>query len=306
MRFGEPIRIGIVDFDTSHVVEFSKRINHAGVSEDQWVHGGRVVAGYPGVSEITPAETIEAYTAQCRDECGVEIVDRPEALLDKVDAVMIESQCGAVHLERARPFLEAGMPVFIDKPFANTVEQAWALVDLADENGARLFSSSSLRYALEVQSLKRDKSELGDIMVVDATSPGSLHPSNPGLLHYGIHGVEIVYALLGSGCKYVTCNSTDAGDYVLGTWHDGGVGIVRAMRQGDHGFSVAAWGEKGSRESPIDTTFIYRELLVEVIKMFEHGPDHRLIGETIEIISFIEAAARSAATGGEPALVGIY
>ena len=64
-----------MDFDTSHAVEFTKRLNHIGVAEDQWVEGAKVVAGVPGRSEIAPdvipknLETLKGY--------GVEILDDP-------------------------------------------------------------------------------------------------------------------------------------------------------------------------------------------------------------------------------------
>ncbi len=55
------IRLGILDFDTSHAVEFTKRLNHKGIAEDQWVDGAQVVLGWPGTSKIMP-ERIPGYT----------------------------------------------------------------------------------------------------------------------------------------------------------------------------------------------------------------------------------------------------
>ena len=99
------IRIGLVDFDTSHVVAFTERLNHVGVDASEWVEGveARVVAGCPGDSAMMP-ERIPGFTEKLRGY-GIEIVERPEDLLGRIDAVMIESQQGARHLERARPFL---------------------------------------------------------------------------------------------------------------------------------------------------------------------------------------------------------
>src|ERR1041385_4112043 len=102
------LKLGLIDFDTSHVVEFTKRLHRVGVPEEQWVDGARMVARCPGESAMTP-ERIgpdkEELVAM-----GVEMVDRPEDLLGRVDGVLIESQEGAAHLGRARPFLEAGVP----------------------------------------------------------------------------------------------------------------------------------------------------------------------------------------------------
>jgi predicted dehydrogenase len=294
------LKLGLVDFDTSHVVQFSKRINHVGIAEDQWVEGGRVTLGYAGASEITPQETIDRYVAQCREECGVELVDRPEELLGRVDAVFVESQGGGAHLERARPFLETGLPVFIDKPYANSVEDAKAIARLAREKGAPVFSASSLRYALEIQEIRSNREERGGVCGAEACSPGSLHPKNPGMLHYGIHAVETLYALMGPGCRSVSCASAPTGDVATGVWDDGRIGSVRAIRQGAQPFAFAAYCEKGLALRQIDANFIYRELLKRIMEMFRTGEAPLDIRETIEIIAFIDAARLSSERGGVP------
>jgi hypothetical protein len=46
------IRLGLIDFDTSHAVEFTKRLNHVDIPEDQWVYGAKVILGVPGTSKL--------------------------------------------------------------------------------------------------------------------------------------------------------------------------------------------------------------------------------------------------------------
>ena len=125
------IRLGIVDFDTSHVVAFTQRFNHIGVSEDQWVEGARVVMGYPGTSLISP-EQISGHAEQLKSY-GVSIVEDATEMIGQVDGVLIESVDGSVHYERAKPFLEAGVPMFIDKPFTCSLEHAKAIAKLAEK-----------------------------------------------------------------------------------------------------------------------------------------------------------------------------
>ena len=110
------IRLGILDFDTSHVVEFTKRINHKGIDKDQWVDGAEVTLGCPGESQLAP-ERIPGFKKEM-ENLGVPLVDKPADLIGKVDGVLVESLEGGVHLERAKPFLEAGLPCYVDKPFA--------------------------------------------------------------------------------------------------------------------------------------------------------------------------------------------
>src|SRR5581483_6305167 len=173
------IRVGLVDFDTSHAVEFTKRINHVDIAEDQWVEGAKVVAGVPGMSQIAP-ETIPKHTEQLR-KYGIEILNDPAELFGKIDAVLIESVDGSVHRERALPFLERGIPTYVDKPFACSLDDARAIVETAERKHLPLMSSSSLRYAPEVVAAKGGEGKLGAIVGVSTYGPAPTHPRNPGL-----------------------------------------------------------------------------------------------------------------------------
>ena len=293
------LRLGIVDFDTSHVVEFTKRLHRQGVPEEQWVDGARVVAGCPGESAMMP-ERIGPYTEQLR-QMGVEMVARPEELLGRVDGVLIESQEGAAHLRRARPFLEAGMPLFIDKPFTNSVHDAFEIARLAGLRGAPVFSSSSLRFTPELVALLADHGVLGTIHGAAAWTPASTHPRNPGLFHYGIHGVEALYTVMGPGCREVWCAAEAGGEVVMGRWKDGKIGTVRGIRTGAAPFGVTVFADKAVRTIDLDTRFIYRELLRQIVAFFETGRPPVPLSHTVEIVAFIEAALHSANNRGEPA-----
>jgi len=291
------INLGIVDFDTSHVVAFTQRLNHIGVSEEQWVDGAKIVIGCPGESIMSP-ERIPEYTKTMK-EFGVELVDKPEDIIGKVDGVLVESVDGSVHYERAKPFIEAGLPTYIDKPFACSVKDAKALVELADKNGVPLFSSSSPRYALEIVALKEKEGEIGKVIGADTYSPASLSPRNPGLFNYGIHAVEPLYALMGPGCESVRSVSTEGVDVVTGLWKDGRVGVVRGIRAGSGGFGFTAFCEKSIQSATIDSGYIYRELLKRIVEMFQTGKPPIDISETVEIVAFIEAANKSGEQGAK-------
>jgi len=284
------VKVGIVDWDTSPVVQFTKRMNHIDIEEDQWVEGAQVVAGCPGESKHSP-ERVPEYTAQLK-EYGIEIVDKPEDLIGMIDAVCVEANDGNVHLERARPFLEAGIPCYIDKPFECNLDNAKEIMRLAQENQVPTFSSSSLRFCPEIQETISDP-EVGAIVGADAWSPASEHPLNPGLFNYGIHGVEILYTLMDQGCQQVSCAYTEGGEVVTGIWDNGRLGVMRGTRAGSHSYGFVAWGEESVRQSGISTQYIYRELLKEMVKMFETGQPPIDPAVTLEIVAFIVAAIES-------------
>lgn len=293
------IRLGICDCDTSHAVEFTKRLNHVDIDEEQWVDGAEVVAAYPGTSEITEPERVRDYVAKLASY-GVEIVDHPKQLIGKVDGVLIESQEGSVHRRHAELFLNAGLPCFIDKPFACSAKDAAAIARLAERKGLPVFSSSSLRYALEVQQVRDDAAAVGRVIGAEAYSPAPIHPRNPGLFHYGIHGVETLYALMGPGCEAVWCIFARGAEVVVGMWHDERLGVMRGTRDGAHAYGFTVFCEKAVRAATIDTAYIYRELLKRIVQMFTTGQPPIDVRESVELIAFIEAAMRSAQFGGKP------
>jgi predicted dehydrogenase len=293
------VRIGLCDGDTSHVVEFTKRYNHIEVGEDQWIEGCKVVAMYPGTSEICEAALIQKYAEQLR-AWGVEIVDRPEDLIGKVDAVQIESNEGGKHRRHAEMFLNAGLPCFVDKPFTCSVEDAKAIAALAEKKGIAVLSASSLRYALEIQALRADEENMGKVVGADAYSPAGLHGRNPGLFHYGIHAVETLYALMGPGCEQVWCSFAPGAEVVVGRWKDLRIGTVRGTRAGAHSYGYTAFCQKGVLPTTIDAGFIYRELLKRISEMFQTGKAPFDVRQSVEIVAFIEAAMKSAQLDGAP------
>jgi hypothetical protein len=297
------IRLGIVDFDTSHAGEFTKRLNHIDIAEDQWVEGARVVAGVPGESKIAP-ELIPEYTAQM-EKYGVTLYDDPADLFGKVDAVMIESVDGSVHLDRAMPFLKKGMPTYVDKPFACSLADAREMFKVAMESHVPLMSSSSLRYAPEVVAAKDGKGAGGTVLGVSTYGPAPTHPRNPGLFHYGIHPVEMLFTLMGPGCKRLTCLSEPGADLVSGVWGDGRIGSIRGIRAGAREYGFTLFGEKDVATQGVSTQYIYRELLKRIVSLFQTRQLPIDPRETLEIVAFIEAAGKSGDAGGAPMTITV-
>ena len=263
----------------------------------------QVILGCPGESKIMP-ERIPGYIAEMK-KLEIPLVDKPEDMIGKVDGIMIKSQEGGAHLERARPFLEAGLPCFIDKPFTCSVADARKIADLAGKKKTPVFSSSSLHYTAElVEFMKDDKHG----KLVGALTYGSAPlfekdaGLNPGLYHYGIHAVEMLYTLMGPGCEHLTCTHSSGVDVVTGQWKDGRVGTVRGIRpKADYGF--VAFAEKGVYPVAAKSKFGYRDLLKEVVAFFTTKKAPVPIAVTVEIMAFIEAANRSGINHGVGAKV---
>jgi predicted dehydrogenase len=288
----KPFRIGMIGLDTSHVTEFTKLINDA-----QKNYGCKVVAGYPGGSPDVEASAsrVQGFTTELKDKYGVEIVGTIDELCQKVDGVMLESVDGRPHLEQVRPVLAAKKPVFIDKPMAGSLAHVLEIFRLAKEAGVPCWSSSSLRYTPSIRGVK-NREEVGDILGCDAFSPCSLEPHHPDLYWYGVHGVEILFTVMGTGCESVQRVQTDGYEYVVGVWKGGRIGTFRGLRAGKLDYGALVFGSKGIVR--VGNNVGYEPLIEEVVKFFKTGQVPVPPDETIEIFAFMSAADESKAQNG--------
>ncbi|WP_284640625.1 Gfo/Idh/MocA family protein [Paenibacillus silviterrae] len=294
----KPLSIGMIGLDTSHVIAFTKLLNDS--SQPYHVPGGKVTIAYPGGSpdfELSSSR-VDGYTAQLRDELGVRIADSLEAVAEACDAILLESVDGRVHLEQFRAVAPYGKPVFIDKPLTVRADEAQAIAAIAEEHGVTVMSSSALRFAEGLQAAL-SRGEHGDIIGADLFGPMALQPTQPGYFWYGIHSVEMLYAILGTGCAEVSVKSNDEHDLITAVWTDGRMGTVRGNRSGNHAFGGTIHRSKGSDFIDISSTGkpYYASLLERVIAMFRSGAPQVAMNETLEIIRFIEAANESRAIG---------
>jgi len=295
---GEPIRVGLIGLDTSHVIAFTQILNDE-KSRDH-VPGCRVVAGFPGGSPDVQASAsrVEGFTKQLRETWKIEIVQDIPALLERVDVVMIESVDGRPHLAQARPVFAAKKRVFIDKPLAGSLEDAREIVRLSKETGTPFFSASAYRFAPEIRRL-RDDPEVGKVVGCDAVSDCSYEPHHPDLYWYGIHGVEALYTIMGKGCVSVVRVATPGTDLVVGRWADGRIGTFRGIRAGRRPSGVIVYGDKGTRESG-SMGSVYKGLMEAAVAFFKTGVPPIDPEETLEMFEFMTGAQVSKIAGGAP------
>jgi len=278
-------RVGIIGLDTSHSIAFTKALNDPAAGAE--FNGYKVVSAYPfGSKDLKSSfDRIAGYTEDIK-KLGVEISSSIGQLLENVDVVLLETNDGRLHLKQALHVIEAR------KPF-----------DAAKKANVPVFSSSSLRYTPGAQEIAKGK--IGKILGADAFSPATLESTHPDLFWYGIHGVETLYTLMGTGCKQVSRTYTPETDMVVGTWHDGRIGTFRGTRNGKHIYGGTAFGEKGS--ASVGDYGGYNPLLVKIIEFFRTGIVPVRPEETLEIYAFMEAAQVSRQNNGAPvSLASVY
>ena len=287
----DPIRVGIIGLDTSHAPAFAKLFQ----SGAPGFEGFRVTAACPrGSSDIeSSVSRIPEYTAQVR-ALGVEIVDSVAAVLQRCDVVLLETNDGRPHLDQALEVIRAGKRVFIDKPVAGSLSDARKIYAAAERAAVPVFSSSSLRYLAAAQEVRAGK--IGDVLAADAYSPAFLEPHHPDLFWYGIHGVEILFTVMGPGCISVSRVSTEQADVVVGQWEGGRIGTFRGMRTGEHDYGGFAFGSKANIS--LGSFQGYDGLAREIANFFRTGKEPVTHTETLAIYSFMAAADESKKRNG--------
>jgi hypothetical protein len=298
----QELKLGIIGTDTSHVTAFTKLLNDK--NDPNHVPGARVIAAFKGGSpDVESSRTrVDRFATELQEKWAVEMVASIEDLCRKVDAVLLESVDGRPHLNQVRPVFKAGKRVFIDKPFAASYADAREIVRLGKESGVPFFSTSSLRYADDIQAMRKNE-KLGALLGAFTYGPAPTEPHHPDLFWYGIHAVEMLYTLMGPGCESVTRVRTDGADVVVGKWKDGRLGTMRGIRDGKQDYGAVAFGAKANLATPMPLKSDYRPLLIEVVKFFQTGAPPIPPEETLEMMAFMEAADLSKARGGAPVML---
>lgn len=308
IRAQEPLKLGIIGLDTSHAVTFTQLLNDP--TDPNHVPGAMVTVAYkggsPGLAESSTR--IERFTKDVTEKWHVRLVSSIPELCHQVDAVMVLSVDARQHLEQVRAAFAAKKRVYIDKPLAPSVKVAQQIVQGSREAGVPFFSCSSQRYSKAILELSHDQT-LGHIEGAMAFGPMPIESYLPDLFWYGIHSVESLYALMGTGCQRVTRLHTEGEDSVVGLWQDGRIGEIRGLRSSPRTYGAVVFGSKRvtvsrnlfEQENHGGSTVAgYRPLVEQIVKFFQTGDVPVQPKETLEILAFMEAADRSKQQNGAP------
>ncbi|MCF7788199.1 MAG: Gfo/Idh/MocA family oxidoreductase [Prosthecobacter sp.] len=220
------------------------------------------------------------------------IVAQPEDVIGQVDAVIISTDDGDDHIRRALPFIEAGLPVFVDKPMATNIADLRQFVQW-HRAGATILSTSGMRYAPEMRLTVEQHTHLGDLRWITSFTCKTWE-------RYGIHALEAIEPLLGPGFLTVQALSDSGGD-VMHLTHRSGVRItIGAIHDAYGSFgAVHLYGTKGQLPLRLtDTYHAFRGQLVAFIDMLHTGTRPLPFAETVELMAVIIAGRRSREQSG--------
>ncbi|MBO3832130.1 MAG: Gfo/Idh/MocA family oxidoreductase [Candidatus Brockarchaeota archaeon] len=274
-------RIGIVGSDNSHAITFSQIAN--GIDRENYVLGFKATHIF-GFDEKRNREVAE--------KGGIEnIVSDVNEMIGKIDIAFVVFRHGGLHLEYAKPFIESGTPVFVDKPLAATVADAKKIIQLAKERQTLLMSFSTLRFTDTVQELKGIlKNE--EPVFLSVLGPGDLESEYGGLIFYGIHCAEIFNEVAGTGVKEV--HAVAKGKSIVATLvHEKLIGTIKISPEIPYVFSVEGLTKKTHFSAKVDSKDCYKKGMIKIKEMLDRKQWILSEGEMLEPVAVIKAIEES-------------
>ncbi|NUM53849.1 MAG: Gfo/Idh/MocA family oxidoreductase [Candidatus Hydrogenedentes bacterium] len=218
-------------------------------------------------------------------------------VIGEVDAVIVATDIGGEHVERCRPFVEAGLPVFVDKPLADCerdlrIFQSWVA------EGKPIMSSSCTAYAREFEAFRASTQELGELRYVTCTTMKSWE-------RYGIHALSAVYPILGPGFVSARHNGTPEHAIVHYAHATGAEVVIAAIHDMMGGFGkLLLCGTRSSAFAEFgDTYFAFRAQLLDWVAYLRTGALPAPFSQTEELMRMLIAGIRSRDENGRSVLL---
>ena len=221
------------------------------------------------------------------------VVDNLEDMIGPVDAVILARDDAENHVKMAAPFIEAGIPVFIDKPLAVTYDDL-AYFSEQHARGKFIMSCSSMRYAGECRALKTDIASLGKIELITAVG-------KKDWLKYGIHMLEALFAFLDDPSPVLVQHiGEDKKDVVYLEFENGIKATVHLFMDIALTFQISVFGQKGWELVELKNYYsMFRDNLIEFVRSVQEGKPRLAFDKTERLIRTLIGARESLKNGGK-------
>ena len=288
-------RIGILGAENSHAMAFAQIFNGYKPELADRFPDIRVTA----VGGMYPEENRKVY-----EQCGLDLLcANPEDMLGQVDAVMVTARDGAYHAAFARPFIEAGIPAFIDKPFTRNPKEALELARLARSRGVPLAGGSSVKLCSAAAEMRAAVRKAGDsIRGGDVTAPVSLKNDYGDFWFYSAHLAESCLAIFGPDAEWVWASRSEQG--VTAIVHYPRFEVTNHFTEGAYHYSAALMTKDGTRFEPLVIDSIYQLECESFAKMLRTGEMDYTYEELVRPVFYLDAVERAFLTGRRQAIEG--
>ena len=313
---GTVVRVGLVGLDTSHASSFTSILHNP--DDPFHIPGARVVAAYPGGSPDMPISIsrVAGFTGELRDIYGVRIMDAPEDVAEECDVVFILASDGRVHPALFRAVTRSNRSVFVDKPFAVSLDDAHNMFTQAAKNGTRIFASSAFRYADGLMNaLNSIRAEGERVKTCCVRYWLQIQETQGRYFWYGIHASEMLLAVMGKGVREVEASQEGDQDTIV-VWHEDGRESTLIGSPNDGTFQVKIETDKRTLEVDLGPSIpsLAARVLAAALDVLTEGQFPQLWGattagsvsgersgrafdpdelETLEVIAVLDAAQHS-------------
>ena len=225
---------------------------------------------------------------------GIEqVVNNAADIIGQIDAVILARDDAEFHREMAEPFIEAGIPVFIDKPLAiSQADLQW--FEEQHEAGKFIMSCSSMRYANECRIVKQELASLDKLELVTAVG-------KKDWLKYGVHMVEAMFATLNDPPVATVQHLGEKGkDVVHIVFENGLPATIHLFMDISGTFQLTFFGQQAWRMADIKNSYsMFRDNIIEFVRSVEEGKPRLDFSKTKNIIQTVIAAEESRLAGGK-------
>lgn len=278
------IRIGIVGAENSHTAAIARVLN-----VDRRVPGARVTHVW--------GETAAYARAAAESGRIPAIVREPEEMIGEIDGVVVDHRHGAEHLAAAGPFLEEGLPLFVDKPFCCRTAEGRRFLKRAQTLSVPVCSFSVLPRQASFRSLQEKVAGFGTLHSVTTTGPCDIRSKWGGIFFYGIHQVEMLVRLLGYDFFRGSVTRGRGRNHTASVlYRNGAVGTMNLIGAFTPAFHVSAVGEKGRLDSVITMDrSMYLAGVREFVHMFATGETDETDETMLGPVAVLEGLEKSLA-----------
>ncbi len=216
------------------------------------------------------------------------VVNHYTDMIGQVDGVLLARDDAEIHYEFATPFLNAGIPIYIDKPLALSVADAKQLIGQQKYPG-QLFSCSALRYAKEFKLSETELAQFGRLRHIHATVPKDWDK-------YAVHVIEPLLMLAkerGTIERTQVWRNKDA--TTLAVEYSAGIQmLVSTMGASNAPLTLRVIGDLGWKDLFFqDTYFAFKSALFDFVQGIIHR-DVRIDPEfMLEVVNLIESGRAS-------------
>lgn len=279
------IKVAFLGSDSTHTEAFAKQLN---------LPGGQ----YHGKAEVVSIwGEDDKQTRGKADALKIPRVCKTAAeALEGVDLAMVIGRFGNSHFAPTMAALERGLPTFVDKPFTLSLKESEQLAAAAERKKARLFSSSPLRFAKELDQLVGPSALKPSFVSVAApancTDLGK-DPRFDSVFFYGIHAVEVLLQVVRQPVRKLTVATSKRSIETHVTFDDVNA-TVHFIRDADEFYEINAYtkDQQIHRTIALDGSY-YRNLLKFIFEDFYEGKDTIPLSNTLAAISILEATEKA-------------